>query len=128
MQRGKRINEKSSHPLSHNHLHLHTSDPQLFKIYQDAIDFQIKTLTQCTQIFSHPFDPQISAKVPQLEKIKWSNLPVSAESHFACYALINVGPVKLCKSLEDIGLSKMEPFITACHARSSTSSFLTSAT
>jgi hypothetical protein len=46
IQRGKRIiisppeifhSAKSSGPLSHNHLHKHTSDLQQFEIYQDAI-------------------------------------------------------------------------------------------
>jgi hypothetical protein len=53
---------------------------------------------------------------------------VSAESHFACHALINASLAKLWKSFEDNGLSKMEPSNAACRARSSTSSFPTSPT
>jgi hypothetical protein len=61
-----------TNPLSHNHLHTHTSDLQ-FKIYQDAIEqsnAQIKPLTQCKHCISPPFAPQTraEAEVSHLEK------------------------------------------------------------
>jgi hypothetical protein len=68
--------------LSHNLLHKHTSDLQQFEIYQDASEqsnVQIKFLTQCIQPFSPHFTPQTREKSG---KIEWTNLLVSAESHF----------------------------------------------
>jgi hypothetical protein len=77
---------KSSGPLSHNHLHTHTSDLQEFEIYQDTIEqsnVQIEPMTQCIPIFSPCFGPQTWAEVSHLKKKKEANLPVSAKSHFS---------------------------------------------
>jgi hypothetical protein len=109
---------KSSGLLSYNllHTHTHTSDLQQFEIFQDASEqsnVQIKPLTQCKQTFSPPFGPPFGISVTSL-KIEWVNLPVSAESHFACYALISDGLAKIWKSLGDNILSKMEPSNATC--------------
>jgi hypothetical protein len=61
----------SNRNLSPAHTHTHTSDLQLFEIYQDAIEqsnVQIKPLTQCKQWFSPPFGPQTRAEVSHHEK------------------------------------------------------------
>jgi hypothetical protein len=57
-----------------------------------------------------------------------ANLPVSAEYHFACHALIKASLAKLWKSLKDNSPTKMVPYNVTCRAGSLTSSFPTSPT
>jgi hypothetical protein len=138
---GKRINEAMSLQLEtltvpNQVVHCliitytHTSDLQLFEIYQDAIEqgnVQIKTLdTMQTNLLSSFWPSNQSRSVTSGKIENKTNLPVPAESHFTCPALINAGLAKLWKPLEDNGLSKMEPSNAACRARSSTRSFPTS--
>jgi hypothetical protein len=114
---------KSSGLLSHNHLHTHLH--QIFQIrnpprWDRTEQCPDKTLdtVQKPSLFLLALN---SAPKCHIWKNSMNEPTVPAESHFACHVLINAGQAKLWKSLEDNGLSKMEPSNATCCAHLSTS-------
>jgi hypothetical protein len=108
----------SNRNLSQCQIKWSTSGLQQFEIDQEAIqqiNVQIKLLTQCIQTFSPPFDPQIKAEGSPLENRMGKCTSIRRVPF--CLSCSH----QLWKSLEDNGLSKIEPYNSACLSRLSTS-------
>jgi hypothetical protein len=122
IQRGKRINETMSFQpksftvlnqvvhcliITRTHTHIRSSPIRNLPRCDRTEQCPDKTLeTVHTKLLSS-FWPSNQGRSVTSGKIEWANLPVPAESHFACHALINAGLAKLWwKSPGDNDLSK----------------------
>jgi hypothetical protein len=80
---------------THTHIHIRFSTIWNLPRCDRTEQCPDKTLDTVQTNLLSSFWPSSQGRSVTFGKIEWSNLPVSAESHFACHALINAGLAKL---------------------------------
>jgi hypothetical protein len=86
----------------HTHTHIRSSTIRNLPRCNRTVQFPDKFLDTVHTNLLSSFWPSNQDRSVTSGKIEWANLPVSAESYFACHALINANLVKLWKAKKNI--------------------------